>query len=71
MAVRSLRDRMRHQFNLSVAETDFQDTYDRAQITAAVVTSDGRLAESLADRVDDMVSDDGRVVILAFRRERV
>lgn len=71
MVVRSLRDRMRHRFNLSVAETDFQDVHDRAQITAAVVTSDGRLAESLADRVDGMVSEDGRVMILAFRRERV
>ncbi len=71
MTVRSLRDRMRHRFNLSVAETDHQDVHDRAQLTAAVVTSDGRLAESLTDRVDDFVADDGRMVILSFRREQI
>lgn len=71
MTVRSLRDRMRHRFNLSVAETDHQDVYDRAQLTAAVVASDGRLAESLTDRVDDFVADDGRMVILSFRREQI
>lgn len=71
MAVRSLRDRLQHRFNLSVAETDHQDVYDRAQLTAAVVASDGRLAESLVDRIDTFVSEDGRLVILSFRRERV
>jgi len=71
MTVRSLRDRMRHRFNLSVAETDFQDVHDRAQITAAVVTSDGKLAESLADRMDRFVFDDARVTILSFHRERI
>lgn len=71
MAIRSLRDRLRHRFNLSVAETDHQDVHDRAQLTAAIVTSDGRLADSLVDRVDTFVSDDGRLVILSFRRERV
>jgi uncharacterized protein len=70
-AVRSLLDRMRSRFNLSVAETDFQDVHDRTRITAAVVTSDGRLAESLADRVDGFVSEDARLVILSFHRERV
>lgn len=71
MAVRSLRDRLQNRFKLSVAETDHQDVYDRAQITAAVVASDGRLAESLVDRIDTFVSEDGRLVILSFRRERV
>jgi len=54
-----------------VAETDPQDVHDRAQLTAAVVASDGRLAESLTDRVDDFVADDGRMVILSFRREQI
>jgi uncharacterized protein len=70
-AVRSLRDRMRHRFNLSVAETDHQDVHDRAQLTAAVVSSDGRLAEAMVDRIDAFVSENGRLVILSFRRERV
>jgi hypothetical protein len=33
MVVRSLRDRLRHRFNLSVAETGLQDVHDRAELT--------------------------------------
>jgi uncharacterized protein len=71
MAVRSLRDRIRNRFHLSVAETDHQDVHDRAQLTAAVVASDGRLADSVASRVDAFVAEEGRMVVLSFRSERV
>lgn len=71
MALRSLLDRLRNRFNLSVAETDLQDVHDRARITAALVTSDRRQADSLSDRIDGFVEDDGRLVIVSFRRERV
>jgi uncharacterized protein len=69
--LRSLTDRMKNRFNLSVAETDFQDVHDRAQITAALVTSDGRQAESLSDRIDGFVAEDGRFVVSSFHRERI
>lgn len=69
--LRSLTDRMKNRFNLSVAETDYQNVHERAQITAALVTSDGRQAESLSDRVDRFVAEDGRLMIVSFHRERV
>ena len=53
--VRSLRDRLRHKFNVSVAETAYQDVHARAQLTVALVASDGRLAESVLDKVDRFV----------------
>ncbi len=71
MALRSLLDRLRNRFNLSVAETDLQDVHDRARVTAVLVTSDSRQADSLSDRIDGFVEDDGRLVIVSFRRERV
>ncbi|MEX0843426.1 MAG: DUF503 domain-containing protein [Gemmatimonadota bacterium] len=71
MAVRSLRDRIRSRFHLSVAETDHQDVHDRAELTAAVVASDGRLADSVASKVDAFVAEEGRMVVLSFRSEQV
>ena len=35
--VRSLRDRLRSRFNVSVAETGLQDVHARAELTAALV----------------------------------
>lgn len=71
MTVRSLKDRVRHRFNVSIAETAFQDIHDRGEITVALVTSDGRLAESTADKVDRFVVEKGGCVITHSRRERV
>jgi uncharacterized protein len=67
--VRALRDRLRHRFNVSVSETGFQDIHDRAQLTVAFVASDSRLAESMASRVDALVSDNGRALVLRRARE--
>ena len=66
--ISSLRDRLAHKFNVSVAETDFQDVHARAQITIALVASDGRLAESTLDKIDRFVENHG-ALITSVRRE--
>jgi uncharacterized protein len=69
--VRSLRDRLRHRFNVSVAETALQDVHDRAEITAVLVASDGRVAESMAGKLDRFVVDNARALVIRhFREER-
>jgi len=67
--IRSLRDRLRAKFNVSVAETGLQDVHTRAELTIALVTSDGRLAESILDKADRFVESHGGAVITAVRRE--
>ena len=67
--VRSLRDRLRHKFNVSVSETDFQDVHTRAQLTVAIVASDGRLAESTLEKLDRFVESHGGAPITSVRRE--
>jgi uncharacterized protein YlxP (DUF503 family) len=67
--IRSLRDRLRSKFNVSVAETGLQDVHTRAELTIALVASDGRLAESMLDKVDRFVDQHGGAVISGVRRE--
>jgi uncharacterized protein YlxP (DUF503 family) len=67
--VRSLRDRLAHKFNVSVAETAHQDVHARAQITVALVASDGRLAESMLDKLDHFVEEYSGALITSVRRE--
>jgi len=67
--VRSLRDRLRARFNVSVAETAFQDVWDRAEITIALVATDGHMAESVLDRADRLVEEHGEARIVGVRRE--
>ena len=41
MVVRSLKDRLRSKFNVSVSEVDHQDLWQRSQISVVTVGSDG------------------------------
>ena len=45
--VRSLKDRLRHKFNVAVAETDYQDLWQRAALAAVTVSQDHDYAEKL------------------------
>ena len=69
MVVRSLKDRIHHRFKVSVAETDHQDIWTRAQIAVAVVANDGRHAEEVLDKVDRLVQQEGRALIVERHRE--
>ncbi len=49
--VKSIVEKSKHRFNVSVAEVDNQDLYQKATIAIAVVGNDGREMNSLLDRI--------------------
>jgi uncharacterized protein YlxP (DUF503 family) len=53
--VKSLVEKSRHRFNVSVAEVADQDVHQRATIGIAVIGSDGRVLNSLLDRIIDFM----------------
>ena len=67
--IRSLRDRLRSRLNVSVAETGFNDVHSRAELTVALVATDGRFAESVLEKADRIVEQNGGAVITSVRRE--
>ncbi len=62
--VKSLKDRLHDRFNLSVAETGQHDLWQRAEITACVVATDRRLADSVLSNADRLVAGDARARII-------
>ena len=66
--VKSLKERLQHRFRVSVAETRHHDTWTRAELTAAVVTTDRGQADSILDQLDRYLVRDGRAVILGMER---
>lgn len=62
--LRSLKDRLRDRHKVSVAETGHQNTWQRAELSAAIVSSDRRQAQALLDRVDAFVASDAGVRIV-------
>ena len=54
MVVRSLKDRLRAKFNVSVSEVDHQDLWQRAQVSVVTVGSDeGFLEKVLQQAVEE------------------
>jgi uncharacterized protein YlxP (DUF503 family) len=51
--LRSLQDRLRHRFNVAVAEIDYQDLWQRALVAAVTVASDQGIAEKILRSVED------------------
>jgi uncharacterized protein YlxP (DUF503 family) len=51
--VQSLKDRLRHKFNVAVAEIEYQDLWQRAAVAAVTVSSDRGHAEKVLQSVED------------------
>ena len=51
--VQSLKERLRHKFNVAVAEIDYQDTWQRAVLAAVTVSPDRVYAERLLRCVEE------------------
>lgn len=51
--VQSLKDRLRHKFNVAVAEIDGQDLWQRATVAAVTVSSSRDFAEKVLRSVED------------------
>ena len=51
--VQSLKERLRHKFNVAVAEIDYQDLWQRAAVAAVTVSADHGHAASVLQSVED------------------
>ena len=54
--VKSLKDRLHRQFNVSAAEVDHQDVWQRAALACGVVTTDRRHAEEVLGSCDRLIA---------------
>jgi uncharacterized protein YlxP (DUF503 family) len=62
--LRRLKDRVRNKFNVSIAEVDDHDLWQKATIAVAVVSRDGRFADKVISNVLHMIeSERGFTVI--------
>ncbi|MFN8035737.1 MAG: DUF503 domain-containing protein [Acidimicrobiia bacterium] len=63
-AVRPIVDGLRHRFHVSVAETDHQDQWQRAEIAVAVVAGSSRHLHEVIETVERFVATQPDVELL-------
>lgn len=54
--VKSLKDRLHHQFNVSAAEVDHHDSWQRAALACSVVTTERRHAEEVLSSCERLIA---------------
>jgi len=67
--VRKVKDRVKHRFNVSVAEVDDQDLWQITSIGFATVSNDRNIVQSTLDQVVNMVEDMGLGELLDYTIE--
>ncbi len=61
--VKSIIQQIKNKFNISIAETDLNDSHDWAQIGFSIVGNNTRLVNSKLDKVMNMADDTGLAMI--------
>jgi uncharacterized protein YlxP (DUF503 family) len=64
--VKSLKDRLRHRFNVSVAEVGSLDRWQQAELGVALVANDGQFVESALDQVVAYVRQDASASLVDY-----
>lgn len=64
--VQSITSRLRQRFNVSVAEIDFQDKWQRCRIGVSIVSNDSRFVDSQLRKVLNCLEGMGLANILDF-----
>ena len=67
--VKSLKDRLHNRFNVSAAEVDYQDAWQRAALAASVVSTERRHAEEVLGSCDRRVAGEPLVHVVAATLE--
>ena len=63
-AIKSIKDRLKYRFNVSVAEIDNCDKWQRASLGVAVVANETKFIESMLNKALDLVYGDRRVQVI-------
>jgi uncharacterized protein YlxP (DUF503 family) len=66
--VKSLKDRLRNRFNVSVAETGHLDLWQRAEISVCAISSDRAIVESTLQSADALVANEARARVIRSTR---
>jgi uncharacterized protein len=66
--VKGLKDRLHDRFNVSAAETAHQELWQRAEISACVMASDRKVAESVLQQADGLVAAEYRARIIDVQK---
>lgn len=53
--VSSIKDKLRHKFNISIVESGYQDLWQKIQLAVAMVSNSRPMVEKVFDQIEDLI----------------
>ncbi len=69
MVVKSLRDKLRHRFEISASEVAFHDLHQRARLAVAFVSNDHGTSDALLEKIRSFVESNSEAVLAGWTSE--
>jgi len=69
--IKSLKDRISHRFNVSIAEVDFQDDWQRSTLGICMISNEKTYLDKQYSLIESMVIDFSGLEITQIKREWV
>lgn len=69
MEVRKITKRSENKFNISIAETDFQDLHQKIGIGIVFIAGDSRMADSVMEHVLSFIGDNTEAEMIDIERQ--
>lgn len=67
--IKGLKERLRHRYNVSVAEIDYLDTHKRCLLGISMVSKDSRVVHSQLDKLVDTIRQTRGLTLIDYQRE--
>lgn len=71
MVVRSLKDKLRARFEVSVIEAAFQDVHQKARLAVAFLAHDHAYADATLDKIEAFVESTADAAVGEFTTEKI
>ena len=71
MILKSVKDKVRNRFNVSIAEVDDLDKWQRGKIAIVACSSDGAYLSGELNSVVDMIKENGSIELLDYAIETI
>lgn len=69
--VSSLKEKLKHRFNISLVESDYQDLWQKIQVAIAMVSNTKVIIEKSFDQIEDFVFSNYPVQIISVSKDYI
>ena len=71
MVVKSLKDKLRHRFEISAAEVGLQDVHQRARIAVSFIALEHAQADAKLERIEEFITSNTDATLVGSTREKL